>query len=153
MYNSQSCGNSNILDCLKGLPEMTLQCPPGGLAEVVCGGELVKHRDTKLLLNVCTCYVINVVCIDRALLVSLFTGVSDMCSNGDVRLVSEDATDSQGRVEVCLGGEWGTVCDNSWDDRAATVICQQLRLPSEGETTNDLVYNRRIYTSLLVVKE
>ena len=50
---------------------------------------------------------------------------SDNCSTGDVRL-SEGKHDNEGRVEVCIGGRWGTICDDKWDDKAATVVCQQM---------------------------
>jgi hypothetical protein len=43
---------------------------------------------------------------------------------GTVRLTNHNAT--SGRVEIFHNNEWGTICDDIWNDSHASVVCRQL---------------------------
>ncbi|XP_056136474.1 neurotrypsin [Lampris incognitus] len=53
------------------------------------------------------------------------------CKQGSVRLQG-GRTKLDGRVEVYLGGIWGSMCSNDWGDEDATVVCRQLANRSSG---------------------
>ena len=60
-----------------------------------------------------------------------FNRIGSTCTDNDVQLAGSD-NPSVGRLEVCIHGLWGSVCDDSWTNVNARVVCQQLGYESEG---------------------
>ena len=72
------------------------------------------------------CYNENAWC-----LICSVNSVGATCTYGDVRLVG-GSNQYEGRVEVCINDQWGTVCDDSWGTPDATIVCQQLGFAFTG---------------------
>ena len=51
------------------------------------------------------------------------------CTENSTRL-QDGFSSIEGRVEVCVGGGWATVCDDFFGTTEARVVCRQLGLDS-----------------------
>ena len=61
----------------------------------------------------------------------LISKVRNCFVEGEVRLRGGNIS-REGRVEMCSGGVWGTVCDDGWGTSDARVVCRQLGYPTIG---------------------
>ena len=69
------------------------------------------------------------------------------CNHNDIRLVG--GRDSrEGRVEICVDGRWGTVCDDQWDRMEALVACRQMGLQVTGNNSIIIISSTKIVGSM-----
>ena len=70
----------------------------------------------------------------------IMNGDTELCEDGDLRLIGRpSSTPYEGRVELCYGEVWGTVCDDFWGDTDATVVCRQLGFSDMGKLVDSVV--------------
>ena len=72
------------------------------------------------------------------------------CDDGAVRVSIDDRIPQSyeliydelaiGRVEVCDGASYGTLCRDTWDNEAASVICSELGFSAFGGSNLDQVF-------------
>ena len=58
-----------------------------------------------------------------------------------IRLVGGSSS-NEGRVEILLGGVWGTICDDDFDDYDATVICRMAGYRGGGIAHKNAAFGR-----------
>ena len=54
--------------------------------------------------------------------------------DGELRLVG-GPSEREGRVEMCYGEVWGSICDTQWNSLDAAVTCSQLGFEPSGTYT------------------
>ena len=71
------------------------------------------------------------------------------CTARDVRLTGGQSS-AEGHVEICVNSVWGSVCDDSWEDNDAAVVCQELGFQGNGMCCKPTIMLNSIFNSSLL---
>ncbi len=126
--NVQCVGNeSSLLQCTRN--EIgNHNCDLSNGAGVRCGGKsfLLFHVNFRAF------YIMFIaVCSDGDVRICTGTNNRDCFVSTTEQYLIDDRL-SVGRVEVCSGGRYGTICDDVWTNQAALVVCRQLGFSPYG---------------------
>ena len=62
-----------------------------------------------------------------------FVFLIESCRNNEIQLVGDHRYSHFGRVEVCINGIWGKICNEFWSDHDASVVCRELGFSVYGK--------------------
>ena len=62
-------------------------------------------------------------------------------SHGQIRIVDGNGP-NLGRLEICINGDWGTVCDDMWSHTNAQVVCRQLGYSTDGDLLYKMILDK-----------
>ena len=54
------------------------------------------------------------------------------CEHGSLRLEEDEVATNKGRLEICINNMWGTICNDSFDNNDAKVVCTQMGYEVDG---------------------
>ena len=103
--------NSSISACVNGVDDASVRCGEAPLINYYYYERVLFYRYTN---------VVHFIFCNTA-----FAALWNNPYNGMVRL-SQGNHSNGGLLEVYCNGQWGTVCENEFDDTTADVVCAQL---------------------------